>query len=312
MANIDIPIKRLMQTRIEDWIEFLIPNCDKDWVKFLIPNCDKDWVKEMDTTKVPAKKESRLDKLILIDAPEERFILNIEPQGYLDYKMPARMLRYRSDIWEYTIELGMGTPSIKQAVVYFYKSHDNKQYSLEDNWGDENTLHYSYRAIKVWEMKREYIIEKKLLGLYPLIPLTDKIESESDEEVIENTIIAIKTVENPALQADLLAVMSILAGEKFSSELVKKFVRREMLMNSPLFNEWVEEERKEAVERAQIETTKKNILSLLSEKFDFVPKDIRESVSSIEDLAVLDELHKKIIKLDTIEAFQNLLEKVKP
>lgn len=72
MANIDIPIKRLMQTRIEDWIEFLVPNCEKDWVK------------EMDTTKVPAKKESRLDKLILIDAPEERFILNIEPQGYLD------------------------------------------------------------------------------------------------------------------------------------------------------------------------------------------------------------------------------------
>ena len=52
MAKIDVPIKRLMQTRIEDWIEFLIPNCNKDWIK------------EMDPTKVPAKKESRLDKLI--------------------------------------------------------------------------------------------------------------------------------------------------------------------------------------------------------------------------------------------------------
>ena len=134
MPKIDVPIKRLMQTRIEDWIEFLIPNCNKDWIK------------EMDPTKVPAKKESRLDKLILIDSPEEKFILNIEPQGYLDYKMPARMLRYRSDIWEYTIELGMGTPSIKQAVVYFYKAHDNKQYSLVDTWNNEDTLKYCYQV----------------------------------------------------------------------------------------------------------------------------------------------------------------------
>lgn len=174
MAKIDVPIKRLMQTRIEDWIEFLIPNCNKDWIK------------EMDPTKVPAKKESRLDKLILIDSPEERFIINIEPQGYLDYKMPARMLRYRSDIWEYTIELGMGTPSIKQAVVYFYKSHDNKQYSLEDTWGNEDTLKYCYRPIRIWEIKKAYILEKKLLGLYPLLPLMEKYENESDEEVLKS------------------------------------------------------------------------------------------------------------------------------
>lgn len=113
MANIDIPIKRLMQSRIQDW------------VKFLVPDCSEEWINEMDTAKVPAKKESRLDKLILIDSPAEKFILNIEPQGYLDYNMPARMLRYRADIWEYTMGMGLGLPSIKQAVIYFHREHDN-------------------------------------------------------------------------------------------------------------------------------------------------------------------------------------------
>ena len=83
-------------------------------------------------------------------------------------------------------------------------------------------------------------------------------------------------------------------------------------MSSPLFNEWVEEERKEAAEKAtikaQLETTKKNILSLLSEKFDFVPKNIIESVITIDDIAVLDWLVKKIIKVETIENFDNLME----
>ena len=82
-----------------------------------------------------------------------------------------------------------------------------------------------------------------------------------------------------------------------------------MLMNSPLFNEWVEEERKEAAEKAAKEATKRNILSLLIEKFDFIPKDVRERISLIEDVSILDEIHKKIIKLDTIEDFKNLLER---
>jgi len=80
-------------------------------------------------------------------------------------------------------------------------------------------------------------------------------------------------------------------------------------MNSPLFNEWVEEERKEAAEKAAKEATKRNILSLLIEKFDFIPKDVRERISLIEDVSILDEIHKKIIKLDTIEDFKNLLER---
>jgi len=278
-------------------------------------DCNKDWIIEMDAEKVPAKKESRLDKLILIEAPNERYILNIEPQGYLDYTMPARMLRYRSDIWEYTIQKHMGTPSIKQAVIYFFKEHDNKRYDLSDRWGLEETLKFSYRSIKVWEMKKCPVIEKKLVGLYPILPLMEKNEDETDENILKDTISVIKTVDNESLQADLLAVTSILASERFTSDLVKKYIRREMLMDSPLFHEWVEEERKEAAkeatEKAQKDTTKKNILDLLLEKFDFVPKDIREDVQSMDDIEALDGLVKKIIKVDTIDDFKNLLRKVK-
>lgn len=82
-------------------------------------------------------------------------------------------------------------------------------------------------------------------------------------------------------------------------------------MNSSLFNEWVEEERKEAAKKASKEAAKKYIIELLLEKFDFVPKDIRDDVQSIDDVAILDGLHKKIIKINTIEDFKMLLEKVK-
>lgn len=80
---------------------------------------------------------------------KEQFILNIEPQGYLDPAMPARMLRYRSDVWEYTISKGLMTPSIKQAVVFFYPQHDNRKHKLEDSWGEKKTLDFEYKVIKV-------------------------------------------------------------------------------------------------------------------------------------------------------------------
>jgi hypothetical protein len=84
-------------------------------------------------------------------------------------------------------------------------------------------------------------------------------------------------------------------------------------MNSPVFNEWVEEERKEAeakgAEKAQKEVTRKHVIDLLIEKFEFDPKAIRESIGNLDDITVLDELHKKIIKVSSIEEFKVLLDK---
>jgi hypothetical protein len=106
--------------------------------------------------------------------------------------------------------------------------------------------------------------------------------------------------------------MSILAGEKFTSQLVKKYVRRDMLMNSPIYNEWVEEERREAAEKAAketaIKTTKENMIDLLEEKFDIIPQSVYDKIDKIDKLNSLQMLNKKIIKVDTIEKFEKLVD----
>ena len=57
----------------------------------------------------PPKKESRLDSVLEINDPSGPYLLNCEPMGYRDKALPARMLRYRSDIWEATLIDGKGT-----------------------------------------------------------------------------------------------------------------------------------------------------------------------------------------------------------
>lgn len=293
MPKIDIPTKRLIQIR------------PMDWVKAILPEYENAEVAEMKPDKVP-RTESKLDSLFWIQNNKQQFILNIEPQGYLDPTMPVRMLRYRSDVWEYTISKGLMTPPIKQVVVFFYPHHDNRKHRLEDFWGEDKTLDFAYEVIRVWEMSKKPIIEKKLLGLYPLLPLMEQEEQETPDQVMQTTVKVIDEVEEAALKADLLAVVSILAGDKFSSELVRKYIRREMLMNSPLYNEWVEEERKESA----IRTKKETIIELLEERFDVIPKEIRENLEKITEKETLDVLFRKAIRVSTLAEFEQLVNKV--
>lgn len=90
---------------------------------------------------------------------------------------------------------------------------------------------------------------------------------------------------------------------------------RDMLMGSPLYKEWVEEERKEAAEESRIATLKNNTRDKINEvlelKFDFVAKDIRTSIENIEDINALDGLFSKSLSVSNIEEFEALLKKAK-
>lgn len=294
MAKTDIPSKRLIQLKPDDW------------AKFALNTNEEIRLEEMKSEKNP-KVESRLDSLFWIESEKERFILNLEPQGYYDKSLAARMLRYRADIWEYTTWKNLGTPSIKQVVIFFYEKDDNNIHELNDDRKGNNKIDYSYDVLRVWEIKKAYVIDNRLEGLYSLLPLMKKETNETDEEIIENTVRIIETIEDEALRQDSLAAMVAVTSDKYSSTLIRKYVRREMLMNSPLFKEWAEEERKEAA----IDINKSKIIEILTKKFDFIPKDIKKDLDQIDDIGILDNLFSKAIDVKSIEEFRALLEKAK-
>jgi len=240
----DVSIKRLLQIKPEDWASFLFPELDE--IK----------LEDMPTDMVP-KMESRLDNVKRVNGA---FISHVEPNGYLDHTLPARMLRYRADIREYTLYKYRELPPISQTVIMFFEKHDNKVHSLQDNYFEGQGLNYGYRVLKVWEIDPQDILSRKLTGLYPLLPIAKHGEGESGEQIITDSIDAIYTVEDAALRVDLLAVMSILAGEKYSKELVKKYIGREQLMESALFQEWVEEFVIEGKQEQKLEMAKRLLL----------------------------------------------------
>ena len=59
----------------------------------------------------------RLDGVYDVTAQEVAYLINVEPMGYYDRKLPARMMRYRSDIWAATLHDKKGTPNILQVAI---------------------------------------------------------------------------------------------------------------------------------------------------------------------------------------------------
>ncbi len=296
MPKIDIPIKRLMQERPMDWIEYLLPeHSEKHFSEFkqnLVP-----------------KAESRTDAIWQIGTGEESFYLHFEPQGYQDHAFPARMLRYRADLWEYTLSNGLGAPSICQIALFIFPGNENKENCLIDQWDKREGIKYYYRGLLAWELDKEPILQKKLIALYPLLPLMKEEPGEKPEQIMERTIKAIEEVEDVPLRSDLYVAVSILAERRYTATLIRKFIRREMLMESELLKEWTAEERKEATEKATINVLKSNILDLLEEKFGIVHGGIKDKLQKIQDPDVLRYLSKKIIKAETIEEFEEFLDK---
>ena len=147
-----------------------------------------------------------------------------------------------------------------------------------------------------------------------MIPLINS-GNDTDEQIIEKTVNIIKKIEVESFKADLLAVMTILAGDRFTSELVRKYVRREMLMNSPIYNDWVEEERREAAEQATKQAneraTKDNIIYLVESKFEIMPGDIRRKIENIGNTSILKGLLKKLLTVSSIEEFSEFLNEIK-
>jgi predicted transposase YdaD len=190
-------------------------------------------------------------------------------------------------------------------VFFFYSEHDNKNHLLTDCWGELKTLEFTYRVIRVWEQPRQPLIDQRLIGLYPLLPLMKGEAGENPKQVLQQSIEVVTKIEDKALQQDLLAVMGILAGGKYAAELVYSMIRREMILESPIYQEWVKEERAEAEARGEargmVDAKQDSIRKYLNRRFGAASADLQQTVQKMTGLKVLDSVMEELFTANTLE-----------
>ena len=79
-------------------------------------------------------------------------------------------------------------------------------------------------------------------------------------------------------------------------------------MQSPIYQEWIQEDIKEAEARTKTKTIKTDIMEVLEERFDFIRKPLREKIEAITDIDLLRGLLKKSVKVSTLEEFERFLD----
>ncbi len=309
MPNIDKPLKRMIQLTTGDWVKYLSldePEAPVEHIEIL--------------TEIAVPQSSLLDAVVLCtDSKGEKFIFDIEPQGYFDDAIAPRMLRYTGAIWEYTVAKKMGKPLIKQIVIVLYEKDKNMEHTLQNRWENKGKLIYEYFVINAWELDRDIIIKNRLVGLYPLLSILKTKANETVDQLMKVSTAAISEVEDEALRCEVFAVFSILGSGVYSKELIKKYVRRQDVMNSDLIMEWTQEDRDEAVAEAVAEAvkettliatvniTRKKTLDALVARFNRIPKRIRSRLEFIDRLELLDQLHQKAVLVPSMDEFENEL-----
>ena len=135
-----------------------------------------------------------------------------------------------------------------------------------------------------------------------------KIEEEP-RQILRETFEVINKVKDKALRQDLLVVMGILAGGKYAAELVYSLIRREMVMESPIYQEWVKEERIEAEARGRIEKTREAICKFMTKRFGVDSGETTQKIKQIPAPEILDSLMEELFAANTKEEAQVIIDR---
>ena len=251
--------------------------------------------------------EKRLDFVYSLQDEEQEYILHLDFQMRHEIDLPERMHIYHA-----LLTASNKRPVISK-VIYLerreYKSLP-QEYVVSYQGRKENV--FTYQAIKLWDYIEE-IIAGELKELAPLLVLITK---EKNEEVLARSKELIFKSEDEKWRAEALSLAVTVAGRYFPKDFLLKFFKEEMkmLQEASIVQDWINEGIEKGIEKGKksgkIETLQEGILDVLEERFGLIKKGVGRKLELIDDPTLLKSLHKKSIKVASLDEFAKILDEV--
>ena len=151
-------------------------------------------------------------------------------------------------------------------------------------------MRHEFDVIRLWEQATEPFLE--LSGLLPLAVLTNTPDrTQTLRQVAER----IEAVPELGTQSNIAASASILAGLRLEKTFINQVLRREIMEQSVIYQEWreefLQEGREKGREEGRQEGERRLILRQLNSRVGEVSSELRSQVQSlpIEELESLGE-----------------------
>jgi predicted transposase/invertase (TIGR01784 family) len=225
--------------------KFLAENFKDDLATWLLGSPIK--LTELSPTEL-SNEPIRADSLILLQSDE--LVLHTEFQTDTDEDMPFRMLDYRVRVYR-----RFPNKKMRQIVIYLRKT--GSELVNENNFRLEKTYH-EFDVIRLWEQPTE-----KFLTVPGLLPFAVLTQTKDPTMVLTQVAQAVEAITNQRLQKNIAAASGILAGLVLKQDVIRKIFRSEIMRESVIYQEILEEGKAEGEAKGKAETTRKLALNLL-------------------------------------------------
>ncbi|MBC7326103.1 MAG: hypothetical protein H5T99_12455, partial [Moorella sp. (in: Bacteria)] len=259
--------------------------------------------------------EKRLDFVYGLRQEGREYILHLEFQLEHRADVPERMFTYNA-----LLTASYDRPVLSAVIYLERRSYARlpQEYAVEFRGRIVHT--FPYLVVRLWEYA-EAISSGQLKELAPLLIL---LTEEKDEKVLARSRELILAGRDEKWRANALSCAITVARRYFPKDLLLKFFREEleMLQEADIVQDWINEgfqkgmekgiEKgiEQGIEQGQVKAIREDIIDVLSERFGVVKKGIGAKLAAIDDLAVLRSLHRKSIKVESLEEFARLLEEI--
>lgn len=199
-------------------------------------------------------------------------------------------------------------------VIYFHPNagrNDTGFYHYSSH-GYEYTLRY--KVIRLIDIDGQAILEMQAPGLLPFAPLMKRPAGISIEQWVRECINAVAaTPFDEQTQGDLFCALSLFGGIIYDPSLFKRLIREERMQESKYYqllrDEFIALGREQGLEQGARESTIKNILTFLKNKFSAEEvNDLIPELQRITDLERLEQLLFAAPQVQSLDAFKLMLE----
>ncbi|MBE5230596.1 MAG: Rpn family recombination-promoting nuclease/putative transposase [Microcystis sp. M60BS1] len=226
----------------------------------------------------------RADALILLNSDSD--VLHIEFQTEPDPIMPFRMADYRLRSFRRFPQKRM-----RQVVIYLTRSTSPLVHQTA--FEIPGTRH-EFEVIRLWEQPTQTFLEAT--GLLPLAVLT---QTPDTAQTLRQIATRIEAIPDQRIQSNVAASTGILAGLLLNKELINQVLRRDIMQQSVIYQEW----REEFLQEGRQEGESALVLRQLSRRLGEVTPEQRSQIQSlsINQLEALGEALLDFTKPEDLE-----------
>lgn len=214
-----------------------------------------------------------------------------EPQS--NPPIPLRMLDYWVGLYrKYRCP-------IKQVVIFLRPT--NAEVVFTEQFAEGQTTH-RYRVIRIWEQD-----PAPLLANPGLLPLAVLARTTTPTSLLQQVATQVELIEEPGQQREISAYTEILAGLKFDKDLIRRYLREELMRESVIYQEIQQEALQRGVEQGQQQEATSLVLRQLTRRLSQVAPEVRAQIQQLP-VAQLEELGEALLDFSSTQELTDWLQ----